>query len=1050
MNIAEFSIQKNVITISLSLVLLFGGLIAFNGLARLEDPEFTIKEAIITTPYPGASAAEVEEEVTNVMELAAQELGQVWWVESVSKRNVSSVKVRFKDKYDKTKLPQVLNELRRKVDDYQVELPPGAGPSDVNDDYGDVYGVFMALTGEGYTYRELYEYAKLLRRDLLMMQDVKRIIFFADQPEVIWVEMSQVKMAALGISQQDIYKALGAKNLPANAGRVAFGNEFIPINPTGEFKSEKEFGDLLVSARGGKELVYLRDIATVKRGYQDPPDNILRYDGKPAIGLAISTIPGGNVVAMGDAIKEKMKQLESSRPVGMELHPIAMQPDAVTASIKGFMVGLVQAILIVIVVLLFAMGLRSGLIIGGILLLTITGTFIFMAIKGIVLERISLGALIIALGMLVDNAIVIVDGMRVRIEQGMDRIQAAREVVGQTAIPLLGATFVAILAFASIGTSQDATGEFCRSLFTVILISLTLSWVTAVTVTPLLAKMFLKGPAAGEKGEKKDPYAGKIYQIYRSFLTVLIRGRWITVSVVVGIFLLSLYGFGFVKQMFFPSSTRPQFFIECYFPEGIQIREVEERLKKAEEYLSGLDGVTHVTSAIGGGDPRILLTYVPGTVSYSYGVVFVDVDDYQVVNRLGPKVQADIEELIPDATFNVRKFLVGPGEGGKIQLRLSGPDRTEIREMATKVKNIMRESGNAKAIRDEWKEKVKVARPQLREAPARNLGITRPALCDTLLSVFEGKQTGVYREGEELLPIIARAPETERSSIGSGALRIWSPVAQKMIPMRQVAEDYPTEFEDANIQRRNRRTTMKIHCDPIVGLPSELFAQIKPEIEQALGVDLELYYGRSYGDEDPYENYDAATIPIKDQDQIPLKKHGYTMAWGGEAEDSARAMGGLAVSLPVFFGMMVLIVIFLFNAVRQPLIIWLTVPLAIIGVTVGLLLFKQPFGFMALLGLLSLSGMLIKNAIVLIDQIDTEIAGGKDPFQGVVDSGVSRLNPVMMASLTTILGMVPLLQDAFFMSMAVTIMFGLLFATILTLLVVPVLYTIFFKIPNPT
>ncbi len=1049
MNIAELSIQKNVITISLSLVLLFGGIISFNNLARLEDPEFTIKDAIIVTPYPGASAAEVEEEVTNLIELAAQELAQVQWVESKSSRNLSSVKVHFKDKYDKTGLPQVLDELRRKVNDYQVQLPPGAGPSIVNDDYGDVYGVFVALTGEGYTYRELYEYAKLLRRELLLMQDVKRIILYADQPEVVWVEMSQVKMAALGISQQDIYQALGAKNLPANAGRVAFGKEFIPINPTGEFKSEEEFGDLLVSARGGKELIYLRDIATVRRGYKDPPDAILRYDGKSAIGLAISTIPGGNVVAMGDAIKEKMKQLEASTPVGMELHAIAMQPEAVNASINGFMVSLVQAILIVVVVLLFAMGLRSGLIIGGVLLLTIFGTFIFMSIKGIILERISLGALIIALGMLVDNAIVVVDGMRVRIEQGMDRIQAAREVVGQTAVPLLGATVVAILAFASIGTSEDATGEFCRSLFTVIMISLTLSWVTAVTTTPLVAKMFLKGPAAGEKGERKDPYAGKIYQVYKSLLTMLIRARWITVAVVVGIFLVSLYGFGFVKQMFFPNSTRPQFFIECYFPEGTHIREVEKRVDKAEKYLAGVDGVTHVASAIGGGEPRILLTYVPGAGSYSYATMFVDVDDSRVIDGLVPKVQADMEALMPDATFNVRKFLVGPGEGGKIQLRLSGPDRTELREMATKVKDIMRASGNAKAVRDEWKGKVKVARPQLREAPARQLGITRPAVCDTLLSVFEGRQTSVYREGEELLPIIARAPEAERAVVGTGKLRIWSPVAQQMIPMRQIVEDYPTEFEDATIQRRNRTTMIKLHCDPIVGLPSELFAQIKPEIEKALGVDLEQYYGRSYGDKDPYENYNAATIPVKDQDQIPLKKPGYFMAWGGEAEDSARAMGGLAVSLPIFLGMMVLIVVFLFNAVRQPLIIWLTVPLALIGVTVGLLLFKQPFGFMALLGLLSLSGMLIKNAIVLIDQIDTEIAGGKDPFQGVVDSGVSRLNPVMMASLTTILGMVPLLQDAFFISMAVTIMFGLLFATILTLLVVPVLYTIFFRIPNP-
>ena len=566
MNIAEFSIKKNVITWTLTLVLLVAGLLFFQNLPRLEDPEFTIKEAIIITPYPGASAAEVEEEVTNVMELAAQELGQVWWVESKSMRGLSSVKVRMKDRYDKARLPQVLDELRRKVNDYQAQLPPGAGPSFVNDDYGDVYGVFYALTGEGYSYQELYEYTKLLRRELLLVQDVKRIDLYGVQPEVVWVEMSRAKMTALGISQEDIYQALQAKNLPVDAGRMVLGPQFIPINPTGEYVSEKEFGDLLISARGGNRLVYLRDVAEIKRGYQDPPTNILRYDGKPAIGIAISTVPGGNVVIMGEGLQAKLKQLETLTPAGMELHAIAMQPDAVTESIDGFMINLAQAVLIVIVVLLFAMGLRSGLIIGGILLLTISGSFIFMAMQGIVLERISLGALIIALGMLVDNAIVVTDGMRVRIEQGMDRLEAAKEVVGQTALPLLGATVVAILAFASIGTSEDATGEFCRSLFTVILISLSLSWLTAVTTTPLMAKMFLKGKPQAKGGEDKDPYDGKLYKLYKSGLIAAIRYRWITVGIVVGIFLLSLYGFGFVKQMFFPVCDPGTVFCRMLFP----------------------------------------------------------------------------------------------------------------------------------------------------------------------------------------------------------------------------------------------------------------------------------------------------------------------------------------------------------------------------------------------------------------------------------------------------------------------------------------------------
>jgi multidrug efflux pump subunit AcrB len=1048
MNIAEVSIHKSVITWTMTIVLIVVVVISFQNMSRLEDPEFTIKDAIVATPYPGASAAEVEEEVTNVIEIAIQELGQVEWIESKSMRGMSSIKVHFKDKYDKTKLQQVFDQLRRKVNDNQRNLPPGAGPSFVNDDYADVYGIFYALTGEGYSYREVYDYAKLLRRELLQVQDVKKIVFYGVQKEVIWVEMARAKMAALGISQEDIYRALAAKNVPADAGRLELGSDFIPINPTGEFKSEQEFGDLLITARGGGGLVYLRDVANITRGYVDPPQNLLRYDSKPAIGIAISTAEGGNVVTMGEGVTAKLKELESQTPVGMELSSIANQAEAVTTSIAGFMVNLIEAVIIVIVVLLFAMGLRSGLLIGGILVLTICGTFVFMQIQGVILERISLGALIIALGMLVDNAIVVVDGMKNRMEQGMDGTKAAAEVVGQTAIPLLGATFVAIMAFASIGTSQDNTGEYCRSLFTVILISLTMSWVTAVTTTPLVTKLFLKkGSPDKQGGEQKDPYAGKIFQIYKKLLINAMQNRWITVAVIVVIFVVSLIGFGFVKKMFFPNSTRPQFFIECYFPEGTHIRQTAARVSEVEKYLAGLEGVTHVSSAVGGGEPRFLLTYVPGSGSNSYGVVFVDVDDYRVIDVLQPQVQNHLLEMIPEAVFNVRRFLLGPGEGGKIQLRISGPDRTVLRQMARKAKDIMHESGNAKAIRDEWKEKVMVVRPQLAEAQARQLGITRPQVADALLAAFQGKTAGVYREGEELLPIIARAPEIERLTVDNiRDLQIWSPAAQGMIPMRQVVSGFTTETEDATIQRRNRATMIKIHSDPITGLPSELFSVIKPQIEKALNVDVEAYTGKRVTEEE----FDATTIPIINKGKIPIKDMpGYFMAWGGEAEDSVRAQAGLIASLPIFFGMMVLVVIFLFNAFKQPLVIWLTVPLAIIGVTLGLLSFDQPFGFMALLGLLSLSGMLIKNAIVLVDQIDVEIASGKERFQAVVDSGMSRLNPVMMAALTTILGMIPLLQDAFFVAMAVTIMVGLAVATVLTLVVVPVLYTIFFKIPNP-
>jgi multidrug efflux pump subunit AcrB len=1055
MNIAELSIKKKVITMTLTVLLVVVGIKAFDSLARLEDPEFTIKDAIIVTPYPGASAAEVEQEVTNVIELACQQLGQLKRVESTSRRGFSQVKAKIKDKYDKASLPQVWDELRRKVTDAQAKLPPGAGPSIVNDDFGDVYGIYLALTGEGYTYRDLYEFAKVLRRELLLVQDVKKIILWGNQPEVVWVEMSRSKMAALGISQDDIYAALSAKNLPADGGRIELGPDLIPINPSGEFRSEQEFGDLMISARGSDRLVYLRDVATVRRGYVDPPTQILKHNDKPAIGIGISTVMGGNVVTMGEAIEAKLAQLAPQTPLGMELEVISLQSKSVTEAINGFVINLLEAVVIVVVVLLIFMGLRSGLIIGFVLFLTICGTFIFMKTEGVMLERISLGALIIALGMLVDNAIVVIDGMKVRIEAGEDRIKAASAVVGQQAVPLLGATAVAVAAFAAIGTSQDSTGEYCRSLFTVILISLFLSWATAVTSTPLIGKIFLAGPkngkGAGKEAQKKDPYGGVVFRAYKNGLVAAIRHRRITVLVIIGMFVASLYGFGFVKQMFFPNSTRPQFFIDFFFPEGTHMRTVEEQLRPAEEYLHGIDGVTSVITQIGGGDVRFLLTYTPNPASSNIATIYCDVDDYRLIDEIQQDVQRRLDELVPAAICNVRKFLLGPGEGGKIQLRISGKDRTTLRSLANEAMDIMYQDGGLKAIRSAWMNKVKVVRPVMAEAQARQLGISRPQLTDALESAFEGKQTAVYREGEELLPIIARAPEAERITVDNiQDLQIWSPAANRMIPMRQILRGFETVTEDPVVERFNRSTMIKIHCDPKTELTSEVLARIKPKIEMALGVDLGVYFGNSYAsDEEMYAGFNDQTIKIRDQDQIPLKgMPGYFMAWGGETEDSSRAQASLAASIPIFFGIMVLIVIFLFNAFRQPLIIWLTVPLSLIGVTVGLLVFKQPFGFMALLGLMSLSGMLIKNAIVLIDEIDTQIGTGRDPYESVVASGVSRMRPVTMAALTTILGMIPLLTDAFFISMAVTIMFGLGFATLLTLIVVPVLYTIFFRIPN--
>jgi multidrug efflux pump subunit AcrB len=1011
MNIAEFAIENRVLTLALTFVMLGGGLVSYQGLSRLEDPEFTIKDALVITPYPGASAMEVEEEVTDEIEIAVQALGQLDELESKSDRGLSSVTVSIKKQYDKSTLPQVWDELRRKVGDAQANLPPGAGPSLVVDDYGDVYGVFVAIFGDEYTYAELKNFVDLLRRELLLVQDVAKIETFGERVEAIYVELNRDRMSQLGIPTSVIVDELRQKNLAAEAGRVKVGPEFITIVPSGLMDSIEDFESLLISS-GSAQQVTLRDVATVRRGYVEPPGGLIRYDGKAAIGLGISTVSGGNVVMMGEALKKRLEELEPLTPLGIDAGLVSVQSDAVTTAISGFVISLVEAVAIVIVVLLFFMGLRSGLLIGFILLLTICGTFIFLGPMGVALERISLGALIIALGMLVDNAIVIVDGVLIRLQRGEEAKAAACAVVKQSAIPLLGATVIAILAFAAIGTSDDSTGEFCRSLYQVVLVSLGLSWVTAVTATPLLCVMFLKAPAGG--GDDADPYGGSFYRSYKRFLTSCIRLRWVTIAVVIGVFFIALRGFGFVESTFFPPSTRPQFMVDFWMPQGTHIDDTTREVESIEQYLLAQEGVTHVTSLVGKGGLRFLLTYTPEKANPAYAQLLVDVDGAERIDALAPTVVAHIAERYPDALSFTSKFELGPGANGKIRARFSGPDPDVLRRLASQAEAILHADPVAKGIRTDWRQRVKQVEPVLAEEQANMNGITRTDVAQTLLEAFEGARVGVYREKDLLLPIILRAQEEQRSDVASiRHLQIWSPAAQAMIPLRQVVSGFETTFEDEIIMRRDRKRTITVFADPKTGPASVLFERVRPQIEA-----------------------------------IPLPTD-YVLEWGGEYEDTADAQGPLLASLPVFVLIMFLVTIALFNSLRQPAIIWLCVPLAIIGVTLGLLVTGQPFGFMALLGFLSLMGMLIKNAVVLIDEINLQLSEGKELLTAILDSGASRLRPVAMAASTTALGMLPLLMDAFFVAMAVTIIFGLLFATLLTMVVVPVLYAIFFRAPAP-
>ena len=560
-------------------------------------------------------------------------------------------------------------------------------------------------------------------------------------------------------------------------------------------------------------------------------------------------------------------------------HVISLQSEAVVTAIDGFQNSLMQAVAIVVAVLLVFMGLRSGLIIGFILALTIVGTFIFMGSWNVALERISLGALIIALGMLVDNAIVVIDGMLVRIQQGEKPEDAAQSVVAQTALPLLGATAVAIMAFGAIGLSDDSTGEFCKSLFQVVLISLSLSWVTAVTVTPLLGVMFLKPPEP--EAEQSDAYSGGLYRFYRTLLRGAIRARWVTITIVLVAFGSSVWGFRYVDQSFFPNSTRPQFMVDFWLPQGTHIDDSVQAAESVEQYLLGVEGVTHVTTLAGAGGLRFLLTYAPEKVNSAYVQFLVDVDDYRSIDSLIPSIEQHLADDYPNALSYGKKFLLGPGEGGKIQIRFSGPDPAVLRELAGRAEHILRHDGDAKAIRIDWREPVPVVTPVLAEAEANLAGITRENIATTIRAGFEGEPTGVYREGDELLPIIFRATQAERSDIASiQNLQVWAPAAGQYVPLRQVVSDFDTVFEDAIIQRLNRKLTITVHADPATGQASSLLERIRPQVEALpLGAD-------------------------------------YELQWWGEYKSSKEGREGIAASVPFFFVSMVLIVIALFNALR--------------------------------------------------------------------------------------------------------------------------------------
>ncbi len=1005
MNLVKHALENRTVTLVLIFMTVVGGYLSYGQLGRLEDPEFTIKEAVIMTSYPGATAEQVEQEITEPLETAIQQLKQLEEVRSISRAGLSIIFAEVQDSYDKDTIPQVWDELRRKVGAVTKSLPPGSSEPNIDDDFGDVFGIFFALTGDGYSKKELQDIAEDLRRELLLCENVGRIDFWGFEQEVVYIEMDRDQGSQLGVLPLSIIDTIGQQNAVNSAGKVVVGTQDLYLRVSGDFDSVESIGEQFVKG-SDKGIIRIKDVAKVSKGYMDPPQQLLKQNGLPAVGLGISTVSGGNVVVMGDSVKKRLEELKERIPVGVKIHTISYQSDTVDSAVNGFVLNLLEAVVIVVVLLVIFMGLREGFIIGTVLLLTILATFICMSFFDINLQRISLGALIIALGMLVDNAIVVTEGIIVKSQLGLSREEAARNTVRETQWPLLGATVIAILAFAAISMSKDVTGEFLGSLFQVIGLSLMLSWVLAITVVPYLCVTLLPQ----SKQIEGELYGNLFFRTYTKFLRGCIRFRWVTILAVITIFASALYGFRFVDQNFFPDSTRPQFKIDLTFPEGTDIRSTEKRLEVAEQYIREIEGITDITTFIGSGALRFVLTYNPEMLNSAYGQFLVTVEDYRKIDPIIEKVSAYLESDLPDGLVNVDRFVLGPG-GGAVEARFKGSDSEVLKSLAAEAKKIMLRHDNTESVSTDWGEMVKVPTVQMSDARANEIGVQRPEIAGALALNFSGRTVGAYRQDDKILPVILRTSKGQREGIDQVEnVMVWSGANHSALPIAQVTEGVTSDWEDPVITRRDRARTITVSCSQKQGTVAALFEDLRGSVENIV---------------------------------LP---QGYTLEWGGEYERSTEANRKLMAKVPLAFSIMFLVSVMLFNNLRSPIIIFLGLPLALIGVTAGLLVFGQPFGFMSLLGFLSLSGMLMKNEIVLLDQINIELGEGKAPYLAVIDSAASRVRPVALAAFTTVLGMIPLIWDAFFVAMAVTIMGGLTFATLLTLIVVPVLYATFYGI----
>lgn len=1008
MDIARYSLDKPVNVWLLVFILLLGGLIAMSNIGRLEDPAFTIKQVKVITSFPGAGAEKVEREITEPLEIAIQQMPQLYELTSVSSPGRSEITVEVKRHFDGNQLPQIWDELRKRLRDASASLPLGAQSPRVYDDFGDVYGLYYALSAPDFSPRELREFARVIRRELLTTEGVAKVNVTGVQKEQIVAYIDPYQLAGLGISFPDL-AALFQDNLrPFNGGRVKVDEKNVRLIVERAPDRLEEIANLSVVLPGTNRSLRVGDIATLKREPADIQPVQIRYNGHDAVTVAVSALSDVNIVDVGERVDNKIDTLLGTLPVGITLTPIYDQASIVDESVDGFVTNLVMSVIVVTLTLCLFMGWRSGVVVGTVLLVTVMGTILIMWLMDIQLQRISLGAMVIAMGMLVDNAIVVAEGMMLRMAKGVSARVAASFIVKRTQWPLLGATIIGIAAFSGIGLSDDATGEFLYSLFAVVMVSLLLSWLLAVTLVPVLGAYFYKNTT---NANGAPPQSAGLTR-FKAVLTKALRLRWLTIAVLLVITLIAYGSFGLVKQGFFPPSNAPLFFVHYWGPQDRDIRATERNAIAAEARIMQTPNVRAVTTIVGQGAERFTLTYGPKSANENYAFFMVRASEKAHIPAIIDALRPALPAVDLDGNFYVQRMQFGPADGAKLEARFSGPDSTVLRDLGEQAIMRMHEDGHIRDIRHNWREKGFAINTHYDDYNAGIAGVSHNDFSQAVQYASSGLELGKVQDGDYAYSILAKMASPDDSDVS--ALRnsqVWSSQQRRYVPFAQISDGLEMQAEELRIHRLDRVRTLTVEAEPADDeTAADALARIRPVIE-------------------------SMALPP-----------GYTLEWGGEYESSRDAQQALGKGLPAGFLVMFIISVLLFGHARQPLIIWLVVPMAVVGVVSGLLATGMPFGFMSLLGFLSLFGMLIKNAIVLIEEIDLQIEEGVVIRDAIVDATLTRVRPVSLAAITTILGMAPLLFDAFFADMAVTIMGGLAFATLLTLIAVPVLYSLLFRV----